>query len=547
MNNAETLPSELRMAAPPTIPQARSYMFKQKSEYTQYDIKKGTKIRINIPRLQRTYLSKDSYLRFRVNVEVKEAKKANGTSEIGAPLYFDRVGAAGLFERVEVYDYLGGTLLEQIHNLPALLTMMNDMTVPLNAYNTKLDATAGVAGTKLYNNAFKNNYVSFSTSNSGMELVSYNWNDQSNAVGKISDAFVSYEFAIPLPSFLGLFSDKFVPLHNGFSIDLFLNSTENAFVSWGAGTEAKDVPSTAAPTTIEAAWITNFEFCAQVMELGNDAENLVLSSNGSGPLVIPSRFYRYFTDLIKGAGENDQSSSFGMDLNLNVVSLRNVRFSFRPYLYQNSIKYPAYGHRIRNYLQNFNFQYGSSYLPELAGITCRSSVIPVSIHNYKYPYIYDNPPVAAASLHPLRVDDFKRIGYTQAFAELMKTGVKNHWTDASIPCSINSDEYAVDILDNKNGLYVPTSDPASTETIASFPPPIGNFSMWAGKFIGGIDLRLSAKDVISGIDTNGLLVRLNLNFDSANLTHMTNAVLDVFCEHDAFIQIVPGVATTATF
>ena len=65
--------------------------------------------------------------------------------------------------------------------------------------------------------------------------------------------------------------------------------------------------------------------------------------------------------------------------------------------------------------------------------------------------------------------------------------------------------------------------------------------------MGGLDLRLSSKDVVSGIDTNGLLVRLNAKFDDDNLSEMVNAVLDVYAEHDAFVQVIPGVATTVTF
>jgi hypothetical protein len=533
MNNAETLPSELRMAAPPTIPQARSYMFKQKSEYTQYEMGKGTKVRINIPRLQRTYLSKDSYLRFRLNVEVSCTKN----DKPAAPLWLERVGAVALFDRIEVYDYLGGTLLEQVNNLPNLMTILNDIFTPLDAYDTKLEATRGVTGTKITNSAFNSDNISFATANTGMELVSTKWNNDTTAADKsntLTTAYVTYEFAIPIPSFIGIFSDKFVPLHNGFSIDLFLNNIQNAVISYD------DTNNNA--TNVTKAFLTNFELCAQVMELGNDAENLVLASNGGGPLIIPSRFYRYFTDLVKGADEADQSSTYGMDLNLNVVSLRNLRFGMRPLFYQNSSKYPQYSHRIRNYLTSFNFQYGSSYLPELAGISCRSTVLPLSPNGYSFPYVNkSNTPFKSDS------DMYKQFGFTQAFAELLKTGHKDHWSRDSVPCSINGPEYCVDIA-TYDRMFVPSA--LDNSTIEDVPPPLGTTTeqaAWCGKFIGGIDLRLSSKDVISGIDTNGLLVRLNMTFDKDHLKDMTNAVLDVYCEHDAFVQIVPGVASTVTF
>lgn len=563
MNAQETLPTELRMSAPPALPQARSYLFKQRSEYTEYDMGKGTKIRINIPRLQRTYLSKDSYLRFRLNLDIaNQPNTTNMTNIRCGELYLDRAGAYSLFDRLEVYDYMGGTLIEQVNNLPALMVMLNDTMTPIESFNSKLQSTQGFQGSMVGVNQDAAEAFEFRTANSGQRLIPPYWN---SGLPSNSTKFVTVEFAIPLPSFLGNFSKKFVPLHNGFSIDLFLNNVNQAFISYGMNQNAPPA-STATPTAwtsndpplppsqytgtapnkptnnaeigqviISNAWITNAELCAQVMELGNDAENLVLASNGSGPLVIPSTFYRYFTDLVKGSGEPDQTSSIGMDLNLNVVSLKNIRFGMRPAFYQNSLAYPAYGHRIRNFLENFSFRYGSSFLPELAGVSARSSTVPRSR--------------TTGSTFYTSVDASKAEGYTQAYAELIKTGPPNHWNDPLKLGSITPSEYNVDLLVGPT-LSNPVSAPRALSR-ADFllaAPPLGKYYQnVCGKFMGGLDLRLSSKDVVSGIDTNGLLVRLNAKFDDDNLSEMVNAVLDVYAEHDAFVQIIPGVATTVTF
>lgn len=572
MNNAETLPSELRMAAPPTIPQARSYLFKQKSEYTQYPMGKGTKIRINIPRLQRTYLSKDSYLRFRVNMEVKSPT----TDQLPCtPVFLDRVGAIGLFDRIEVYDYLGATLIEQIGSLPALATLLRDIGTPNEAYDTKLSAMEGCDGSSVFANYGNAMAAKFSTSSSGKQLFSWNWNNAS-ATSQIQSAFNTFEFAIPLYSFLGMFSNKFVPLHNGFSIDLFLNSPDNAFVSWyccdtsdptlydkylnwnvsqnkSVGKPDPNFPADPTKTIyfsntgtiVESVTITNVEFCAQVMELGNDAENLVLSSNGAGPMVIHSHFYRYFTDIVKGNGEADQSSTFAADLNLNVVSLRNIRFGFRPLMYQNTIRFPSYGHRIRNYATSFNFQYGSSYLPELAGISCRSVAVPSSAKGSVYPYQF----IDVGKMDSITKDEVLREGFTQAYAELLKTGAAGLLYNTSLNGSITGEEYATDVTSLTNNFYpdLLNVSPVSGNVTYIVPPMSHEKSTWSGKFAGGLDLRLSAKEVVSGIDTNGLLVRLNVAFEKSQLEKMVNAVVDIFCEHDAFVQIIPGVASTVTF
>lgn len=547
MNVQETLPTELRMSAPPSIPQARSYMFKQRSEYTEYNMNKSTKIRINIPRLQRTYLSKDSYLRFRLNVDVTAAVGLTPS----APVYLDRCGAYSLFDRLEVYDYMGGTLIEQVNNIPALMTMRRDLLNGVQDFNGKLQSVQGYEGSYVGVTSASptpNDSYELRTGNSGIELFPFNWNNSADAITR----YQSFEFAIPLPSFLGMFSTKFIPLHNGFSIDLFLNNVNQAFISYGTlstGGGTVDIPeNNLQATKVTSAWISNAELCSQVMELGNEAENLVLNSNGSGPLVIPSTFYRYFTNLVKGSGEADQTSTVGMDLNLNVVSLKNIRFAMRPAYYQNNINYPAYGHRIRNFLENFSFQYGSSYLPELAGVACRSSVIP-------------NTKTAGSSFVTGSSEAAKMEGYKQAYAELMKTGGRDQWWAETTNPSINQSEFQTDLkYYNNNGATTATKQAYITTYADMVPksaggptrdyvvPPLGKFApLISGKFMGGLDLRLSSKDVVSGIDTNGLLVRLNARFDDNNLSNMINAVLDVFAEHDAFVQIIPGVASTVTF
>jgi hypothetical protein len=524
MNSHETLPTELRLSAPPTLPQARSYMFKQRSEYSEYDLKRGNKIRINIPRLQRTYLSKDSYLRFWLTIDVQLANLS------AAPLFFDRCGAFGLIDRIEVYDYLGSTLIEQIQNVPELMVMRNDLLSPIESFNSKLQTTQGFQGSMVGTAASSVEPYEFRTANSGQELFPYDWNN-----GR-QNAYKTFQFCIPIPSFLGMFSDKFVPLHNGFSIDLFLNSPDQAFVSFGGG-ELSGAPTTnpnydiagdkTRATIVKGAYLSGVELCAQVMELGNDAENLVLASNGNGPLVIPATFHRYFADIVKGAGEPDQSTSFGVDLNLNVVSLKNIKFGMRPTFYQNTIHYPAYGHRMRNFLTDFSFQYGSSYLPELAGVSSRATTIPSSKNGYGK--------IAGEDTG----DWYNRATYNQAYCELLKTGPKNHWSDPWSQNSINGSEYMIDTATGyKNDFEA---------VLTAVPPPLGKLNCICGKFMGGLDLRLSSKEVVSGIDTNGLLVRLNGKFDGSKLSLMNNAVLDIFCEHDAFVQIIPGVATTVTF
>ena len=492
------------MVAPPTMPQARSYMFKQQSENTEYNISKGERIRINIPRLQRSYLMKDSYLRFRVNLDV--------TARTTSALWLDRCGAFGLFERMEVYDYLGGTLIEQTNNLPALVTLLGDLNYGFTEFNGKLQATQGYDGSNVMVSPTDFDRYEIRSSNTGTIVVPKASVDNANT-------FVTVEFAIPITSFLGIFSDKYVPLHNGFSVDFFLNDTASAFVSRSAAADDTGPPPTTS-IAINQAWLSNVEWCCQVMELGEVAESIVMGTN---PLVIHCTQFRHFRDIILGGGAQ---SNFRFDLNLNVVSLRNIRFTMRPTVYQ-SLIYPTYGHRIRNFLQNWNFQYGSSYLPEIAGISTRSAVIPVTRSSY------------AATTTTMGLDAYKSAGYNQSYMELAKTVPPNK------EITIMNSEYWVDLGAVFGGN---TYAGDLTGTSASVPvPSIISPATLSGKFAAGLDTRLSKKNTVSGIDTNGLLVSINGTFDRDQLTNMTQANLDVWAEHDAFVQVIPGVATTVTF
>lgn len=443
---------------------------------------------------------KDSYLRFRLNIDFQM------TDELQC-LFLDRCGAFGLFDRIEVYDYLGGTLLEQTQNIPALATLLGDLKYKMMEFNGKGQALEGYDGSNIQQSPTDYDQYEVRTANSGMPIY------VGKASGGMTDKFVTVEFCIPIMSFLGIFSDKYIPLHNGFSIDFFLNNRDLAFVS-----RINTSDTSTSSVTIKDCWISQFEYCCQIMELGEQAESMVISTD---PFIIPSTQYRYFSDVILGSGSQ---SNFRLDMNLNVVSLRNIRFNMRPSVYQ-VLKYPSYGHRIRNFLDNFTFQYGSSYLPEIAGVTCRSLTIPVSRNNY-------NPPSTVQD-----ANWFKANGYTQAYKELTKT------TDPNSEFTINRTEYRIDTAAQQGVNDV--SGPLSGSN-AYIPFTNGSGSI-CGKFAAGLDTRLSRKETISGIDTNGLLVSVNGSFDRDNVNNMVQAILDCWAEHDTFIQIIPGVATTVTF
>lgn len=475
MATAQVLPKELRLSAPPTMPQARSYLFKQQSTQSSYDSSNQV-VQINIPRLQRSYLTKDSYLSFRIVAPAI-------TSTTG--VCFDTCGAFGLIDKIEVYDYLGSTLLESTSGHGQLMSLLMDLDTNFsevaNHYNviagtnplsiTAADAAgtydAATAGTI---NEIKAK-VSIPYSNHGYRLSAANMSATDDN---------KFEFAIPLFSFLGLLSNKFVPLHNGFTVMITLNPAR-LYTGSSATTEYNFT-------------INNVYMNCQILELGPTAESMLLSSSNGQPLVIPAKAYRnYKQQIIKTA------TTFRLDLNLNVASLTNVLWIMRrnSMINTDAWKKRSLSYRVRNGLTNWYFQYGSSILPQTSGIKCSDA-------------------------------DVQNGGHNEAYVELLKS--RHSLNSDVITTQINRTAYATDTVDDAtNGALVPAS--------------IHNI----GKFAAGIDLELvpgRSQNLICGMNTNGMNTSIYGTF-AAGATE--DCTVDAWCEYDAFINISPGIASTVSF
>lgn len=583
--NAQVLPKELRLSAPPTMPQARSYMFRQPAVNPTYA--EGTTVTINIPRLQRSYLTKDSYLRFRVKctlvpgtrttytaitfsagaydsttglitytttaahglaaqdfIAVSSAAgtgsfaSANGTFVIksipssttftvfvgtgltmtvtGATFTFpyykplnipvlDSPGAFGLFNKIEVYDYLGSTLLESTAQHGALMGLLLDTHTSTDQRQNFWHVASGTRGGEISIEELAPVSVDGALL-TGADYTKYFMQKAPSTgevwwvAGSATSIDVYREYSIPLLSFLGTLSNKFAPLHNGFTIQLTLNNFVNSFGYTKSG-NAGALPLGGTPSGTVNSTTTKFElsdvnYICQILELGPVAESMLLSSTQGQPLVVPTKAYRNF----RGSFTGGSSSSYKLDLNLNVASLTNILWFMRPAANANNYTKASLGARVRNYLQNWYFQYGSSVLPQSSGIRCRNA-----------------GDVADSGT-----------GHTEAYYELMKA--RHNFANAANFSTIDSFAYCKEVDNsvlayNTQGICVP-------------------------KFAAGLDLELvsgKSQDVISGLNTNGMNTSLFLNFDSAYTASTQSVDVDAYCEYDAFINIAPGLATTVSF
>lgn len=539
------LPKELRLAAPATMPQSRSYMFKQQAALSNYT--PGDTIQINLPRLQRSYLTKDSYLEF----EVEFTYKAPSADFLLTGLSLDRPGAFGLIDRIEVYDYLGSTQLESTAGFGQLVSLLQDTSVTAEEYGGHYEATCGGQHTSVSTDwerwggtpgTANTNYQMLLLRKQQPtigDILDYgDWvNDVSGAKSTASATrTIRKRYHLPLFSFLGLLSPKYAPLHNGYTIMITLQSANNALISAGYKYTISSTPDIASTTVVKGTDATfkilNARMCCQILELGPIAESMLLSTTGGQPMIVTTKAYRAYNTSVPAG-----SANFKLDLNINVASLTNILWFMRPQAVINSPDFATLSCRQRNFLESWYFQYGSSILPQTQGITA-----------FK--------PVSNNVAHL----DFG----SECFIELLKA--RHLYNQPNQNHSFNKWNYAYDnfnrfqtIVSNKHVGKLPAGQPIAFR----YPAPNSFFEQ--GKFACGLDLELVSgrtNEIICGMNTNGMNTAIfgTFNATAAATTAPTiddNTVrngiwvepvrVDAYCEYDAFINISPGIASTVSF
>ena len=543
---ATVLPKELRLGVPPKMPQARSYLFRQQSTLASFS--SGQTIQINIPRLQRSYLRKDSYLRFRVQGSFTQAAKTDS-------LVLDTSGAFGFFEKLEVFDYLGSTVLESISGIPQLTALLLDLGLKEIVESRNGNASMGLgldysysgnkplaAGSTAAPSVLQASSITNSGSlfppSSGDRLVK--GVDINNTVITAAATYkFCREFAIPLPSFLGLLSEKMIPLHNGFTIVLtvagkrtpvFVSQFQDLSLSASVAATAvlsgdRAVPSTADFTDDKISWsIDDVYMNCQILELGPVAESMIMSSSQGSPLVVHTKSMRNYVSNI-----NTAVPEFTLNMNLNVASLTNVLWIMRSSDQIDKFLYASCGNRTRNFLQRWQFQYGSTTLPQSNGIQAMGSSLPAVMGTIADPERYT----------------FLSAGGQEAVQELLKCRPLSLTSNRIILSNFISDsKFNQNLALNQAGL---TAIPALNQ-LGLLPSYNSFFNL--GRFAAGLNLQLAnGKDgqIISGLNTNGMNTSIRGTFHHLYTAYMDKVRVDAWAEYDAFINISPGIATTVSF
>lgn len=656
---ASVLPKELRLGVPPKMPQSRSYLFRQQSTLAAYQA--TNTITINIPRLQRSYLRKDSYLRFRVNGLWTPTTAAD-------TLVLDTCGAYGFFDRIEVFDYLGSTVLETISGLPQLTSLLLDLGLKEYIDGSNGVAMAGLGYDYSFAGASGNKPGASSNSvirqtgiltNGGNVYPASSGVDIAYAAGSTAQQPFSREFAIFLPSFLGFLSEKWVPLHNGFTIVLtlsnrrtpfFVSQLTNTVITTTEGTTTVagttgTTPSYTEPADANLKWAMSDVFLnCQILELGVVADAMMMSSTQGAPMVIHTKALRNYVGNVKGAtyttsvtptitgtaapvttittGTNDKfyinttngtylitidpsttytaatlaanintklaavsttggtvtaaavggvivlssatpfsitnytgqstltdlkltntvstantvtttgQSEFVLNMNLNVASLTDVLWIMRSSSQLDSLLYASSGNRTRNFLQRWQFQYGSTTLPQSNGVQTMASYIPSQVGT------------DALTTTKTQAYELASLGGLEGYQELFKARPVN------LPAfRIPEPCYSWDFKFNAN---LDPRDTTSRISVLNWNGllPCAQSPQNLGRFAGGLNLQLANNkegQIISGLNTNGMNTSIRGIFHPLYTDVMDSVRIDAWAEFDSFVNISPGIASTVSF
>lgn len=367
----------------------------------------------------------------------------------------------------------------------------------------------------------------------------------------------SYQFSIALPSFLGFLSKKLVPLHNGFTIVLTLASKYKPFfiapkqcplitfapstttTTTAIGTSSTTAAAVNIENTIEPQvgrsfnpnqaktfldpttfwWqLSDVSLVCNILELGPIAESMILSTSQGQPLILHTKQMRYYRGNVTQA-----QSEFHLPLNLNVSSLTNILWFMRPSEVEDNLRYQSYAGRVKNYLQRWEFQYGSTVLPQSNGIQSMYMANPTTNTGGSF------------------TGDFTNNGFTECITELLKARPTKPEKGRLSMYNLNNNAYP-----GIGAWSILACTPWKTID------PTGEASAALPKFACGLNLELApgkVGDLISGLNTNGMNTSIRGYFHPSNLSSSSkfDSIIDSYAEYDAFINISPGIATTVSF
>jgi hypothetical protein len=297
----------MRYAPLAPVIRSRSLELEASSDNLQYTA--GDVVRINIPSIGRSYLEPESsYLHFNVRNTSTTNALAATAADLDGSVY-------SLFSKVEVYSGVSAsTLLESTDNCHILMSMLMDLHVGQDERTTSFSLLAGTSTTTMRG-------------------------------GRTLAASANQTFSISLPSFLGLFGSKAVPIAGGLTVFLTLTPAAQCLVT----ANANDIPG---------YQVNQVRFCASIIELDPMADSVLLKSYGGSALSLPIIRWQSYT-ATQPASQRTNSILIGC----SASSVKSIIGTARPSATISAPNVAAIQQRIRNNLTEFQARIGSALIP----------------------------------------------------------------------------------------------------------------------------------------------------------------------------------------
>lgn len=460
-------------------------------------------------------------------------------------------GPYAFFSELQVYDYLGNTLLETIKGHDLWASFMSDF----QGFDPNLEALRPPISVRNANGSFYEskypciNYLDTSNHNKNYETLMEspplctinlptteeeaegNWNWCTSIV---TENGVDRNWSIELLGFLGKGSNKFVPLHNGFTIKLVVNSKHIPIVmANGLGQDRiwiQNNGNTAVPYPIASAYwlingqinnltVSNIYLRSEILEITAELDNQVDKT-----LFCKMRDYIQTPSL----STENKLPFYKKSLTKLIAFERFIEKSNVVFFPEVGDRYlmdshDKLGYRVNNFVKNAKLRYNSSTLVEYTNINEFLS----SLFTYVSPTFYKC---------------FTDSSFYSNITQILENqGTLGYQT------MFYSDEEMVNRYLRSGTVYPYNSNNITTQNLI---PRLGNTHM--GKFAMVFDLELpgfSQKNVC-GIDTTKSYITLQLDREDTNTTFQVFKYFvntDIFAEFDAFIHVDPGKQTSVSF
>ena len=558
------LPTELS-----TMPNVRKYSRSFNADRTKV-YREGDQIKIQIPPIQNTYLTKNSKLYFDLNISYKELTLDNANAiytlirngstttnayamsrgffgvdytfntqfqKLNKPFpTLDINGGYGLIRKIQVHDYLGTTLLEEIPNHDIITASLINMII-------KRDEVQDTPPDQILSGRLRNNscVLPFRSLTSLQSWLSNPFSVNTTVTPSVGITGVNTlttptcTFALDMFSFLGLLSSKFVPLHNGFTLSLFVNQKSipikfstgygnidalsplsvpvNKFVDAGSG-----IPSLSGAAdvvildpSLEDMVLSNVYFKCDLLELPSELDSKVEKN-------VHTLGYKFQQNFIP-QGDNDLSTFVRNRILPSLKSVRKIMIAQRPIQLTANEKLTkqSLGFRLKNYIEKFSLEYNKSVIDK-----------------------FDNPSEVYSSLKTQFQDINKYIGYDDFTVDEQYSTMgqqvyqfnnltENTYLSYLLKTQTNAANYSNYWWNYDN----------SNKVIPHYPPLQGSFLVVFNCSIPG-----SVPEMISGIDTSSNVLEYTM---SSSSRECANVYVDVIIEHDAVIHVDPGKSTSISF